>query len=231
MGGLGASGLGGKLELAAGIGCARCPLTGLIGGDLLGPLLSTLARTATGYVTGCAAGIAAGLLLGANRWLGYLLRPLIEVVRPIPVPAIIPPLILLLGVDDTLKVFIVALACFFPAFTNTIEGVRGIDDTLLETARTFSVGWWRTLFRVIAPATLSSVTAGLRTAVSLALVVAVIAEMIAGSSGIGYYIVQMQYAMRPELTYAAVIAVSATGYAMNRLFLQLESRLIPWLGK
>jgi ABC-type nitrate/sulfonate/bicarbonate transport system permease component len=71
----------------------------------------------------------------------------------------------------------------------------------------------------------------LRTATSLALVVAVLSEMIAGSSGIGYYLVEMQYALRPDLMYAAVMYLAITGYAVNRLFLVVEARLIPWMGK
>jgi len=100
------------------------------------------------------AGITLGLLLGVNRWLRYLIRPIIEVIRPIPAPAVIPPLILFLGVDDALKIFIVALASFFPVFTNAFSGVHAVDDTLVQTARTFRVGWYRTMMKVILPATL-----------------------------------------------------------------------------
>lgn len=204
---------------------------GLASGEIAILLLSTLRRMLTGYASGCSAGVALGLLLGTNRWLRYTLRPLIEVLRPIPAPAIIPPLILFLGVDDALKIFIVGLASFFPTFINTLAGVQGVDDVLLQTARTFRIGRRRTLLQVILPATLPMVAAGLRTAIGLALVVTVVAEMIAGSSGLGYYIVQMQYAMKPEAMYAAVVCLALTGYAFNRLFLVLEARLIPWMGK
>lgn len=206
-------------------------LHGLAGGDVALTLLATLRRGAIGYASGSMAGITLGLLLGVNRWLRYLIRPIIEVIRPIPAPAVIPPLILFLGVDDALKIFIVALASFFPVFTNAFSDVHAIDDTLVQTARTFRVGWYRTMMKVILPATLPSIAAGLRSAISIALVVAVIAEMIAGSSGIGYFIVQMQYAMRPDQMYAAIIYLAATGYILNRLFLAAEARLIPWMGK
>ncbi|MEH2549163.1 ABC-type nitrate/sulfonate/bicarbonate transport system permease component [Bradyrhizobium sp. AZCC 2262] len=206
-------------------------LRGLAGGDIALTLLATLRRGAIGYASGSVAGITLGLLLGVNRWLRYLIRPIIEVIRPIPAPAVIPPLILFLGVDDALKIFIVALASFFPVFTNAFSGVQAVDDTLVQTARTFRVGWYRTMMKVILPATLPPITAGLRSAISIALVVAVIAEMIAGSSGIGYFIVEMQYAMRPDQMYAAIIYLAATGYILNRLFLAVEARLIPWMGK
>jgi ABC-type nitrate/sulfonate/bicarbonate transport system permease component len=206
-------------------------LRGLAGGDVALTLLATLRRGAIGYASGSMAGITLGLLLGVNRWLRYLIRPIIEVIRPIPAPAVIPPLILFLGVDDALKIFIVALASFFPVFTNAFSDVHAIDDTLVQTARTFRVGWYRTMMKVILPATLPSIAAGLRSAISIALVVAVIAEMIAGSSGIGYFIVQMQYDMRQDQMYAAIIYLAATGYILNRLFLAAEARLIPWMGK
>lgn len=206
-------------------------IQGLASGELGQLLASTLARTASGYVIGCGCGIALGLLLGTNRWANYIVKPLIEVFRPIPAPAIVPPLILFLGVDNALKVFVVSLACFYPVFLNTLAGVAGVDDVLLQTARTFKVTSRRVLMSVILPASLPMIAAGMRTATGIALVVTVIAEMIAGSAGLGYYIVQMQYALKPEAMYAAVICLSATGYLLNRIFLVAEARLIPWLGK
>jgi ABC-type nitrate/sulfonate/bicarbonate transport system permease component len=203
----------------------------LAGGDLLLALLSTLKRAAIGYVSGSFAGIILGLLIGTNRWIRYALLPLIEIARPVPTPAIIPPLILFLGVDDALKVFIIAWASFFPVFINTFSGVNAVDDTLMQTARTFRVSWMRTMTRVLLPATLPAIAAGLRTATSLALVVAVLSEMIAGASGIGNYLVEMQYALRPDLMYAGVIYLAIMGYTLNRIFLFSESHFIPWLGK
>ncbi|HWV96405.1 MAG TPA: ABC transporter permease [Xanthobacteraceae bacterium] len=206
-------------------------LQGLISGELLQLLASTLMRTASGYVIGCGAGVALGLLLGTNRWARYVLKPIVEVLRPIPAPAIVPPLILFLGVDNALKIFVISLACFFPVFLNTLAGVAGVDDVLLQTARTFRVSARKTLLSVVLPAALPMIAAGMRTATGIALVVTVIAEMIAGSAGLGYYIIQMQYALRPEAMYAAVICLAITGYLLNRAVLIAEARLIPWLGK
>jgi ABC-type nitrate/sulfonate/bicarbonate transport system permease component len=209
---------------------AQAALYGLGDKDMMSALLSTISRSALGYATGCGIGIILGISLGLNRWLRYLLLPIVEIVRPIPAPAIIPPLILFLGVDDALKIFIVALACFFPVFTNAFAGVQSIDDTLLQTARTFRLNWTTTVIKIVFPASLPTLAAGLRSAVSIALVVGVIVEMIAGASGIGYFIMQMQYAMRPDVMYAAVIYLAAIGYLLNRAFLMLERKAIPWMG-
>jgi ABC-type nitrate/sulfonate/bicarbonate transport system permease component len=209
----------------------RAAMYGLGDRDMMNAFLSTISRSALGYATGSGIGIILGILLGVNRWARYLLLPIVEIVRPIPAPAIVPPLILFLGVDDALKIFIVALACFFPVFTNAFAGVHSIDDTLLQTARTFRLSWLATLFKVVFPVSLPMLTAGLRAAISIALVVGVIVEMVAGASGIGYFIVQMQYAMRPDVMYAAVIYLAAIGYLLNRAFLVLERKAIPWMGK
>lgn len=203
----------------------------LKGGEILLALADTLRRAAVGYFAASLVGITLGIILARHRLLRQGLLPLIEIVRPIPTPAVIPPLILFLGVDDALKIFIVALAAFFPIFTNTFAGVAAIDDTLIQTARTFRTGWFRMLYRVVFPATLPATAAGLRTATSLSLVVAVLSEMIAGASGIGYYLVEMQYAMRSDLMYAAVLYLALTGYGLNRIFLALETRLIPWMDR
>jgi ABC-type nitrate/sulfonate/bicarbonate transport system permease component len=204
---------------------------GFASGELAQLLLSTLRRMSIGYVLGSGVGITLGILAGSIRPLRFAIKPLIEILRPIPAPAIVPPLILFLGVDDSLKITVVAMASFFPVFINTLAGVEGIDDVLLQTARTFRTSRGRTLIQVFLPATLPMIAAGLRIAIGIGLVVTVISEMIAGSSGLGYYIVQMQYAMKPEAMYAAIAALAVTGYLLNRIFLALELRFVPWMGK
>ncbi len=201
---------------------------GLVSGDLAATLGSTLYRMLAGYAIGCFLGALLGVLLGNIRILDWAIRPLIEIERTLPTPAIVPPLILFLGIEDALKIFIVVLAVFPPVFINTYGGVRGIDTTLLQTAATFGLNRFDILRKIVLPATLPALTAGMRTALSLALIIAVIGEMIAGSSGIGYYLTTMQYAMRADAMYAAVICLAALGYLMNRIFLVAERAVLHW---
>ena len=201
---------------------------GLLSGELAEILGATLYRMLAGYTVGCILGVLFGLLLGSIRLLDWTIRPLIEIQRTLPSPAIIPPLILFLGVDDTLKIFIVMLAVFPPVFVNTYGGVRGLDETLLLTARTFGLSRFGTLRKIVLPATLPAMTAGMRIALSLALIMAVIGEMISGASGVGNYLMSMQYAMRADSMYAAVICLAAAGYLLNRIFLALERALLHW---
>ncbi|MDB5633070.1 MAG: Sulfonate transport system permease protein, partial [Tardiphaga sp.] len=201
---------------------------GLLSGELAEILGSTLYRMLAGYAAGCILGVLFGLVLGSNRVLDWIIRPLIEIQRTLPSPAIIPPLILFLGVDDTLKIFIIMLAVFPPVFVNTYGGVRGLDETLLLTAKTFGLSRFDTLRKIVLPATLPAMTAGMRIALSLALIMAVIGEMISGASGVGNYLMSMQYAMRADSMYAAVICLAASGYILNRVFLRLERAALHW---
>lgn len=201
---------------------------GLVSGDLLAVVLSTLYRMAAGYALGVIAGVAVGLLMASFRWVDALLEPMVELLRPIPVPAIVPPLILIFGIDDELKIFVVAFATFFPVLLNTMQGVYAVPPTAIDVARTFQRGRRAILLRVVLPASLPYIAAGMRIALALALIVTIVAEMIAGSAGMGYYLVSMQYAMRPEDMYGAVVVLAAIAYCLNWLFLKTERRLLPW---
>lgn len=202
--------------------------TGLGNGELAQVFGSTLWRMAAGFAIGSAAGVLLGLGMASFPLVDAALRPLVELLRPIPMPAIVPPLILLLGIDHAMKVFAVAFACFFPVLVNTVGGVRAVDPTALDVARTFQVGRLRALRTVVLPASLPFILAGMRTSLALALIVSVVAEMIAGSEGIGYYIMTMQYAMRPGDMYAAIFLLAALGYSLNLILLGIEHRLLHW---
>lgn len=201
---------------------------GLRSGDLETVIGSTLWRALRGYAIGCSLGVLLGFAIGLWRPVRLTLEPAIDILRTIPVTAIIPPLIFVFGLNDPLKLFAVAFASVFPVALNTITGVGSVDPIFLQVARTFGVSPARTLLRVVFPATLPFVIAGLRTSLGLALVVTVVAEMITGGVGIGYYLIQMQFAMRAADMYAAITLLTAVAYLLNRLFLVWESRVIHW---
>ncbi len=203
-------------------------LEGVASGELLQVFGSSLYRMLTGYGIGVGAALVVGLLMASVRWVHAALEPMIELLRPIPIPAIIPPLILLLGIDNAMKIFIVAFSAFFPVLVNTVAGVRAVEPVAIDVARTLRVGRLRTALRVVLPASLPYILAGMRVSLALSLIVTVVAEMIAGSEGIGYYLMTMQYAMRSSDMYAAIFVLAALGYALNRGFLAIEKRLLHW---
>jgi ABC-type nitrate/sulfonate/bicarbonate transport system permease component len=197
-------------------------------GELTQVFGSSLVRMFTGYAAGTIAGVALGLLMASSRWWQALLEPSVELLRPIPIPAIVPPLILILGIDNSMKIFVVAFSSFFPVVINTLQGAKAVEPTLLATARTFGISRLRTLTRIVLPASLPYVFAGMRVSLALALIVTVVAEMIAGSEGIGFYLISMQYAMRPADMYAGVLLVAGAGYGLNGLLLLIEKTWLPW---
>jgi ABC-type nitrate/sulfonate/bicarbonate transport system permease component len=203
-------------------------VAGLADGELAPVILSTLWRMARGYAIGCAVGVPLGFAIALYRPVRLALQPTIELLRPIPIPAIIPPLIFLLGLDDRLRLFAIAFATFFPVVLNTIAGVRSVEPVYTQVARTFGVPPWMVLRRVIFPASLPFVLAGLRTSLGLAFVVTVIAEMIVGQEGVGYYLITMEFAMRAAEMYAGIIVVTCIAYLLNRGFVAWEARAIRW---
>jgi ABC-type nitrate/sulfonate/bicarbonate transport system permease component len=200
----------------------------LVTGELVTVIGSTLWVMLRGYVLGCALGIAVGFAVALSRPIRLTVEPAIDILRTIPTTAVIPPLIFVFGLNDPLKIFAIVFAVIFPMALNTISGVFAVDPMYLQVARTFGIPRPRRFLRVLFPASLPFIFAGLRTSLALALIVTVVSEMIAGSGGIGYYLLQMQYALRPAEMYAAIILLTIVAYALNRIFVFFEGRLIHW---
>lgn len=199
-------------------------------GSIFEPLGRTMYLLAVAYLIGCVLGIALGVLMGRFRPVHGLLEPLVEVLRPLPKPALLPPLMLFLGLGDTMKITAVALGVFFPVLINTIQGVRGVDPVLVDVARTFQHSRAALLWKVVLPSAMPLVLSGMRIALGIALVLVVIAEMMAGTGGIGYLIIDLQRSFRIVDMYAWVVILAVLGYALNEVFVRIERRAIHWSG-
>ena len=207
---------------------ARSIIEGIGSGELPQVFASSLYRMLAGYVLGTGAALIVGLAMASMRLVHAALEPTMEFLRPIPVPAIIPPLVLLLGVDDAMKIFVIAFSAFFPVLVNTVAGVRSVEPVAVNVARTLGYGRLRIALRVVLPASLPYILAGMRVSLALSLIVTVVSEMIAGAAGIGYYLMTMQYALRASDMYASIFLLAALGYALNRGFLAIERRILHW---
>jgi NitT/TauT family transport system permease protein/sulfonate transport system permease protein len=207
---------------------ATALVVGLVQGDLLSVVMSTLWRMTRGLAIGLAIGLPLGLTISLWRPARVLLHPTIDVLRSIPVPALVPPLIFVLGTDDALALFMIAFATLFPVTLNTSAGVFAVEPLYRQVARAFAVPAAATLARVVFPAALPFIMAGIRTSLGLALVVTVVAEMLAGQQGVGYYLINMQFAMRAADMYAAVVLLALVAYFVNLTFVTCEGRLLFW---
>jgi ABC-type nitrate/sulfonate/bicarbonate transport system permease component len=200
----------------------------LSAGKFLEPLGKTLYLLFVSYAIGCALGVGLGLLMGRYRVVDGLLEPLVEFLRPLPKPALLPPLMLFLGLGDTMKMTVIALGVFFPVVINTVQGVRGTDTVLLDVARTFGHKSSATLYKVVLPAATPLIFAGMRVSLGLGLVLVIIAEMMAGTGGIGFLIIDMQRSFRSADMYAWIVILAVLGYGLNAVFVQIERRLLHW---
>jgi ABC-type nitrate/sulfonate/bicarbonate transport system permease component len=200
----------------------------LLSGELLRELVPSLWRMFAGYFIGVVLGIGFGLLMGYFRFFYNLLEPITEVLRPIPSPAYLPIMILFLGIDDEMKVFMVAFASIFPVLLNTYSGVRSVDPIQLQTARTFGVSGRKLLTQIVLPASSPYIFTGMRVSLAVALIVMVISEMVAASTGVGYFILSAQRGFKIRDMFAGVLTLAMLGYILNRVFLAIENRVLAW---
>jgi ABC-type nitrate/sulfonate/bicarbonate transport system permease component len=200
----------------------------ILSGQVTGHLLTTLRRFLEGYLVAAAIAVTLGIVLGYFRWVHSLLETLIEFLRPMPSVAIIPVAILLLGIGDRMIVAVTVYASVWPILINTIDGVRHIERTLIDTGRTFGLARRKILWQIVLPAASPYIVTGLRISLSIALILVTTAEMIAGSQGLGFFILDEERSLRSSAMYAGIVLVATLGYLLNRLFVALEEKAMQW---
>ena len=203
----------------------------IVDGSIFEPLLHTLALFVIGYGLACLIGVVLGVAMATNRMLYGTLEPLVELLRPIPKSALVPVLFLFLGIGKATMITIVTLAAVFPVLINTFHGVRALDPVLLETARTFQVSGPRTIFSIVLPASLPMILAGMRVGLGLGLVLVVLAEMLAGETGLGFRILDLQRSFQIKEMFAWIFVLIGVGGGLTVLFNSIEKSLVPWRGK
>lgn len=195
---------------------------------LLSELLTTLVRVLVGFTIASLVAVVIGMLMGSFRAVHNLLEPITELLRPIPVSALVPVAILFFGIHSEMKIAMVVFAAFFPVLISTYSGIREVDPVLRDTGRTFRMTRFQRLRRIEIPAAAPFIAAGLRISLALSLVVAVVAEMVAGGDGIGSYLLFRQRALRVAEMYAAIMSLAILGYVLNTVFVWLERRVVFW---
>ena len=197
-------------------------------GTFLGHLIPTMLRMLLGYGVAMVLGISLGTLIGFWPVASRRLAPVLEFLRPLPPVAVIPAFVLFLGIGDEMKIMVVLFGCFWPILLNTIDGVRGIHPTIVEVARMYQFSTARILRSVVLPSAMPQIMVGLRTSLAIALIVALVSEMIGATQGLGFFIVLAQRGFRMTDMYAGIVLLAILGYTLNRGFLALESHLMGW---
>jgi ABC-type nitrate/sulfonate/bicarbonate transport system permease component len=191
-------------------------------------VVPSLERMFGGLAIAIVVGVWAGLLLGLSRRARLATAPILEFLRAIPPPALLPFAILVVGIGDGMKIFIIALVCLWPILLNTIDGVTGVDPTLRETARVYRVPQGDRMWRVMLPAASPQIFAGLRTSLSLALILMVISEMVASTNGIGYFVLQSQRTFAIPEMWSGIFLLGILGYTLNGAVILIERRVLRW---
>jgi len=196
--------------------------------DFLRAVGASLTRLALGYTLGSLAGIAVGLAMGASSRARSTLGPTTEFLRAVPVIAVLPIAIVLLGDGDAMRVGIIAFGVFFPVLVAAVGGVRAVPPEIRDTAALFRLGGVERAVRVYLPSALPAIFAGLRTALSIGLVLVVISEFTGRGDGLGVAIWNWQSVSAVPEMYAGILFLGLLGYVLNVLFLVLERRVLAW---
>jgi ABC-type nitrate/sulfonate/bicarbonate transport system permease component len=191
-------------------------------------LLPSLGRFAAGYVIAVVAGVGLGTLVGLAPRVRMASQPVIEFVRSIPPPLMLPFALVVLGIGNDSKVAVIALGSIWPVLLNAVDGVRGVDPLQLDMARSFGMGRWTQVTRVMLPAASPKIAVGMRTALSVGLILMIISEMQGTTNGLGFRVLSAQRSFDSAGTYAGVIVIGVVGLIVNLLFVAVEARIMRW---
>jgi ABC-type nitrate/sulfonate/bicarbonate transport system permease component len=189
---------------------------------------ATMKGWAIGLLIGSAIGVPIGLLMGSSRYVQRALRPTVEFLRPVPGVALIPLAILLFGQSTSSDVFLVAFGVVWPMLIQAMYGVQEVDDVAKQTARSFRLSRLERLRFLVVPSALPFVATGLRISTAVALIVAVTAELVIGSEGIGKEIYMNEQAGQLKEMYALIVAAGILGVVIHVVFSRGEARLLHW---
>ncbi|WP_159502375.1 ABC transporter permease [Microbacterium sp. 18062] len=191
-------------------------------------VLPSLGRLAIAIVLSVAVGIAAGALIGSLRWLRELTGPVLEFFRAVPPPVLVPVMMLLMGITDTMKVAVIVAGSIWPVLLNTIDGVRSTDAVMVETSRSFALTRAERIRYLVLPAASPRIMAGVRQSLSIALILMVISEMFASSSGLGYRIVYFQRNYLIAEMWSGIVLLGLVGVLLAAVFGLVERRVLRW---
>ena len=196
-------------------------------GELADATLHTLLSVFLGWSMAVVLGVLLGLVLGSSPLLRRYTLATIEVLRPMPAIALIPVALLLFGFSIETELMVIVLPSLWPVLINTMGGMMGIHARLHDVGRTFRLSRAAIWRKLLLPAAAPAIVVGARISLTLALVLAVLAEMVGNPDGLGYAVVSQQQALRPDLMFAYVVVIGLLGIALNALLAGAVSAFSP----
>ncbi|WP_226925304.1 ABC transporter permease [Georgenia thermotolerans] len=181
-----------------------------------------------GLAITAAVAVPLGLLIGSSRVLLESTSAVIEFLKPIPPIALIPLGLLMWGPALEMKLTLIVFGAMWPVLTQVVYGIREVDDVALSMARTYQLGRWQTITRIVVPSVLPFVAPGLRVSASIALIIAFVTEMVGGTEGLGQMLVAAQSSNAIAQMYALVVLTGLMGLAVNAAFRATEALMLRW---
>jgi taurine transport system permease protein len=203
---------------------------GYKGRTLLEHLGMSLLRVGAGFLTGALAGTALGLIMGYAPRLDAAAAPFIEFLRPLPQLAYLVLLIVWLGIGEASKITMLFLAALPVAAVAARDGVRNVSPERQRAALALGASRWQVFQHVVAPSALPEILTGARLALGIVYGTLIAAEIIAGSSGIGWMILDAGRFLRSDYAFVGILVIGLAGVAIDRLLLLLERRVVHWAG-
>ncbi|SCX30423.1 MULTISPECIES: ABC transporter permease [Agrobacterium] len=201
---------------------------GISSGALIDDIGISLQRAGIAFAAAVIIGIPLGLFMGQVAAVERALDPLLQFFRQTSALALYPVFILLLGLGEASKVFVIFWATLFPILLSTIGGVKEVDGKLIEMARTYGAGPLTIFRRVVLPASVPAIFVGLRLSATTALLLLIAAEMIGANKGIGFQVMNAQYNFQIPLMFAAILLLALLGLAANAVLVLLQRKLCRW---
>ena len=199
-----------------------------VSGELWVHVKISAGRALAGLAIGGGLGLALGLLTGSARWAEALFDSSVQMVRNIPALALIPLVILWFGIDESAKLFLIAVSVFFPIYLNTFHGIRNVDPGLIEMGRTYGLSRWGLYREVILPGAMSSILVGLRFSLGLMWVILIVAETISAQSGIGYLTMNAREFLQTDIVLVGILLYALLGKLADLFARGLERYWLRW---
>jgi ABC-type nitrate/sulfonate/bicarbonate transport system permease component len=203
-------------------------LSGFDGGELTQLTTATVERMIYGWVLASLAGIAAGALIGSSKLAREYVAPMLEIVRPVPVSAFMPVVMAFLGLTGTMVLVVIAIGSIWPVLLATVHGVSSVEPRLVEVGQSLRLGRLKTMWKIILPNAQADILAGMRVGLTVALILAVIGEMLTSENGLGWYVLQAARAYHSADLFAGVIVLGLIGLVSNLALQAIERRVLRW---
>ncbi|MEB3753524.1 aliphatic sulfonate ABC transporter permease SsuC [Acinetobacter sp. MD2(2019)] len=200
----------------------------LVSGELWHHVKISAGRALLGLIVGGGLGLLLGLLNGSSKVAATLLDTTLQMIRNIPALALIPLVILWFGIDESAKLFLVAVGVFFPMYINTYHGIRGVDPQLIEMGKSYGLTRWGLYKNIILPGAMPSILVGLRFALGLVWVLLIVAETISAQAGIGYMTMNAREFLQTDIVVVGILLYAILGKLADVFAQQLERYLLRW---